>query len=161
MHPLTTGALLGLQCFHFLFLGLHDWIPFGSLNDVMAVRAVNPGRNLLADTLIGLIPCAFGFAASVFFLGRTYPPWLLVWLWVNYGLLFVFQMLAWWVPYLFVPEPARAARYQVMFGQTHGFLPARNGIRPNTLHVTLHISTLATLIVLGVLTAQQWWSNSQ
>jgi hypothetical protein len=42
-----------------------------------------------------------------------------------------------------------------MFGTTHAFLPERNGIRPNTLHVILHILTLATLVVLGALMAQQ------
>jgi len=61
---------------------------------------------------------------------------------------------AWWIPYLFRYEPERAVRYQVMFGATHAFLPERNGIRPNTLHVILHLFTLATLLVLGVLTAQ-------
>jgi hypothetical protein len=36
----------------------------------------------------------------------------------------------------------RAARYQAKFGRTHAFLPARDGIRPNTLHVILHVATL-------------------
>jgi len=39
-----------------------------------------------------------------------------------------------------------------MFAATHAFLPERNGIRPNTLHVILHLATLATLLVLAVLT---------
>jgi hypothetical protein len=42
-----------------------------------------------------------------------------------------------------------------MFGATHAFLPERNGVRPNTLHVILHLMTLTTLVVLGALTAQQ------
>jgi hypothetical protein len=49
-------------------------------------------------------------------------------------------------------QSSRAARYQAMFGQTHAFLPERNGIRPNTLHVILHAATLTTLVVLGALT---------
>ena len=60
---------------------------------------------------------------------------------------------AWWIPYLFRPEPVRAARYQVMFGATHSFLPQRNGIRVNTLHFILHLATLTTLVVLSALTA--------
>lgn len=60
-----------------------------------------------------------------------------------------------WIPYLFRPKPERAARYQVMFGATHAFLPERNGIRLNTLHVIFHVATVALLIVLGALTAQQ------
>jgi hypothetical protein len=47
----------------------------------------------------------------------------------------------------FRPEPERAARYQIMFGKTHSFLP-RNGMVPNTAHILLHLATAATLIVL-------------
>jgi len=39
-----------------------------------------------------------------------------------------------------------------MFGATHAFLPEHNGIRPNTLHILLHTSTAALLIVLAALT---------
>lgn len=53
------------------------------------------------------------------------------------------------------PDPARAARYEVMFGATHSFLPKRNGLRPDTLHVMFHAATLALLIALAVLTAQR------
>jgi hypothetical protein len=28
MHPIGTGGLFALQCFHMLFLALHDWIPW-------------------------------------------------------------------------------------------------------------------------------------
>jgi hypothetical protein len=160
MHPITTGALLALQCFHVLFLALHDWIPLGTLNDVNAVRAANPGRKLLAGTLISLVPFAIGLAASAIYFGRVYPAWLLWWLWISYGLLFVGELKAWWIPYLFRSEPERAARYQVMFSNTHAFLPAHNGIRVNTLHLVLHILTLTTLVVLAALTAQRGWPNS-
>jgi hypothetical protein len=67
---------------------------------------------------------------------------------VSYGLLFIGQIRAWWIPYLFRPEPERAARYQIMFGKTHSFLPSRNGMVPNTAHILLHLATAATLIVL-------------
>jgi hypothetical protein len=42
-----------------------------------------------------------------------------------------------------------------MFGGTHAYLPVHNAIRPNTLHVILHIGTLAILFVLAVLMAQE------
>jgi hypothetical protein len=149
----AMGALFALQCFHVVFLALHDWVPLGKLNDVKSVRAANPGRKLLAATLISLAPFAIGLAASAIYFGRVYPPWLFWWLWINYGLLFVGELTAWWIPYLFHPEPERASRYQAMFGATHAFLPERNGIRPNTLHVILHIVTLTTLVLLGAATA--------
>jgi hypothetical protein len=155
MHLITIGGLFALQCFHVLFLALHDWISLGSLNDVKAVRMANPVRKLVAGTLISLTPFAIGLSASAFHFGGAYPSWLLWWLWISYSLLFIGELEAWWVPYLFRPEPTRAARYHSMFGATHTFLPERNGIRPNTLHVILHLATLATLFVLGALTVQQ------
>jgi hypothetical protein len=41
-----------------------------------------------------------------------------------------------------------------MYAATHAFLPERNGIRPNTLHVLFDVATVAILIDLAVLTAQ-------
>ena len=157
MYPIIACTLLGLQCFHVLFLAFHDWIPLGALNDVKAVRAANPGRKLLVGTFISVVPFAIGLAASAAYFSRLYPKWLLWWLWISYAFLFVGELQAWWVPYLFRSEPERVARYQVMFGETHAFLPVRNGIRLNTLHVILHVATLTTLAVLGTLTAQQRW----
>jgi hypothetical protein len=58
---------------------------------------------------------------------------------------------AWWGPYLLGGSPARVARYQAMFARTHAFLPERNGIRPNTLHVALHVVVIAILVLLGFL----------
>jgi hypothetical protein len=58
------------------------------------------------------------------------------------------QIRAWWIPYLFRADPQRAARYRIMFGNTHAFLPVRNGIVPNTAHVMLYAFTAATLAVL-------------
>jgi hypothetical protein len=56
------------------------------------------------------------------------------------------------MPYLFRPDPALAARYHTMYAGTHSFLPERNGIRPNTLHVLFDFATVAILIDLAVLT---------
>jgi hypothetical protein len=153
MHPIAIGALFGLQCFHVLFLCLHDWIPLGRLNDVKAVRAANPSGKLLLGTLISTAPFAFGLAASAYYIRSSYPHWLLWYLGIGYALLFVGELQAWWIPYFVRHDTARAARYETMFGNTHAFLPARNGIKPNTLHVILHVMTLTTLVVLGFLIA--------
>ena len=67
---------------------------------------------------------------------------------ISYGLLFIGELQAWWIPYFGKPQPTRAARYGELFGNTHSFLPARNGIVPNTLHTVLHATTLLTLIAL-------------
>jgi hypothetical protein len=146
-------VLLALQAFHVLFLSLHDWIPLGSLNNVAAVRAANPGRKLLTATLISTSFYAFGFAVSILHRNGPYPHWLLWYLLISYLFLFIGELQAWWIPYFGHPQPERAARYQEMFGGTHSLLPARNGIPLNTLHVILHAVTVATLVVIVVVMA--------
>jgi hypothetical protein len=132
----------------------------GTLNDVRAVRAANPDRKLVAATLISLTPFAIGLAASAIYFGRFYPLWLFWWLWISYGFLFVGEVTACWIPYLFHAEPERAARYQVMFGATHAFRPEHNGIRPNTLHIILHVVTLTRLVVLGADYLTRHWKEN-
>jgi hypothetical protein len=154
--PLPTNSidkdleivLLGLQAFQVVFLWFHDWIPFGRLNDVAAVRSQDTLRRLVLVTLVQSVPWSIGLFFSARYFGQTYPAWLNSWLWITYALLFVGQVRAWWIPYLVRAEPARAARYQIMFGNTHSFPPQRNGLVPNTAHILLHVATAATLLVL-------------
>jgi hypothetical protein len=155
MHSVTMGALVALQCFVVLFVAFHNWIPLGTFNDVKGARAAFPGGKLLAITLINLTPVSIGLAGSAIYFGRTYPGWLIWWLWITYALACCGSMKAWWIPYLFRADPGLAARYRVMYGTTHAFLPERNGIKPNTLHVVFDVATVAILFLLGVLTAQQ------
>jgi hypothetical protein len=141
---------LGLQVFQVLFLWLHDWVPLEGLNDVAAVRTQDTTRRLIIVTLIQSVPFSIGLLFSALHLGRPYPHWLYMWLWISYGLIFVGQLRAWWIPYLLHVEPERAARYRVMFGKTHRFLPTHNGLVPNTAHIMLHVATAATLLTLLV-----------
>jgi hypothetical protein len=152
---LTTGrtveiALVLLQGFQVLFLWIHDWIPLGRLNDVAAVRSQDTLGRLIGITLLQSVPFTIGLYFSLRCFGHPYPRWLLYWLTISYGLLFIGQLQAWWIPYLFRPEPGRAARYRIMFGKTHSFLPMRNGLVPNTAHILLHVATFATLCLLWI-----------
>jgi len=140
--------LLALQAFQVVFLWIHDWIPVGRLNDVVAVRSQDTLQRLVVVTIVQSLPYSIGLFFSARYFGRIYPDWLDMWLWISYGILFVGQIRAWWVPYLLRAEPERAARFQVMFGDTHSFLPQRNGLVPNTAHMMLHLATAATLLVL-------------
>jgi hypothetical protein len=144
--------LIALQALQVAILWLHDWAPLAPLNDVAAVRAADSTRRLVIVTLVQSVPYTLGLVFSVIWRSEGFPAWLWDWLWISYGLLFIGELRAWWVPYLLRPEPQRAARYRAMFGATHAFLPEHNGVRPNTLHVVLHASTAATLIVLTSLT---------
>lgn len=144
-------ALIVLQGFQVLFLWLHDWVPLGPLNDVKAVRSQDTVFRLVVVTLIQSVPFTIGLLFSLLCFGRMYPHWLYLWLWISYSILFAGQIRAWWIPYLFRAEPQRAARYQIMFGNTHRFLPTRNGLAPNTAHIMLHMATAATLVALTAL----------
>jgi hypothetical protein len=143
--------LVALQAYQVAFLWLHDWVPLGRFNDVGAVRRQDPQRRLVVVTLMQSIPFTVGLYFSIRHLHEAFPGWLMLYLWISYGLLFVGQLRAWWVPYLLRAEPARAARYRAMFGNTHAFLPLRNGLVPNTAHITLHLATLATLVLLALM----------
>jgi len=155
--PLTRDLqilLLILQALQVAFLWIHDWLPLGTLNDARAVRSQDSTRRLIIVTLIQSVPYTIGLIFSGKHLGHHYPGWLHYWLWISYVSLFVGQLRAWWVPYLLRPEPARAARYQIMFGNTHSFLPQRNGLVPNTAHILLHVATAATLLTLLAIALQ-------
>jgi hypothetical protein len=141
-------VLIVLQVFQVLFLWLHDWVPLGRLNDVKAVRSQDTVSRLIVVTLIQSGPFTIGLLFSLLYFGRLYPHWLYLWLWISYSVIFLGQIRAWWIPYLFRAEPERAARYQIMFGNTHHFLPTRNGLVPNTAHIMLHLATAATLVAL-------------
>ena len=148
---LTTRVpetLIALQAFQVLFLWIHDWVPLGRLNDVAAVRAADSTGRLIFVTVLQSLPFTIGLVFSLKSLGTPVPHWLGNWLWISYGLLLLGQLRAWWIPYLIQAEPARALRYDRMFGNTHSFLPKRNGVVPNTAHVALHAATISTLLLL-------------
>jgi hypothetical protein len=142
------AVLIVLEACQVVFLAIHDWVPLGSLNDVSAVRSQDTTSRLVTVTLIQTGPFAFGLLYSALDFGRSYPGWLIEWLFISYLILFLGQLRAWWLPYLLRPEPLRAKRYRAMFGRTHTFLPERNGMVPNTAHLLLHVATLSTLCVL-------------
>jgi hypothetical protein len=134
-----------------IFIAFHDWIPLGALNDVKAAQDADTRAKLARVTVLSTLPFAIGLAATIYYARSGFPQWVWYWLWISYGVACYGVLRAWWLPYLFVPDPARAARYQ-MFARTHAFLPIHNGMRPNTLHVAFHIVLAATVAVLTKLT---------
>ena len=142
-------TLFLLQAVQVLFLLLHDWVPLGRLSDLEAGRSLDSLGKRIRAMLINGVPYALGLAFFCAYLRAPHlPGWVQTWLVWSYGILFAGELWAWWIPYLVRPDPARAARYQVLFGRTHSFLPSRNGITPNTLHCVLHLATLSTLLLL-------------
>lgn len=148
---LTIGAAIILQIYVTLFVALHDWVPLGRFNDVKAVRATEPAGRLVTVTILSTLPFAFGAAESAAH-SAHFPAWLMIFLWISYGVATYGLLRSWWAPYLLFNEPERARRYQAMHGATHAFLPLHNGMRPNTLHVTVHLAVLGMVADLALLT---------
>jgi hypothetical protein len=145
-------ALLACQFIVVIFIALHDWVPLGRLNNLAGIRAADSISKLVIVTVLSTLPFAIGFAASAYYVSTGLPIWLIWWLWTSYGAVVCGILRTWWVPYLLVEDPVRAARYQARFANTHAFLPERNGIRPDTLHVSFHAVIVVLLILLGALT---------
>jgi hypothetical protein len=144
-------AFIACQFYVVLFIAIHDWIPLGRLNNLQGIRSVDSTGKLLLTTFLSTLPFAIGLAGSIYYASAGFPPWLWWCLWITYGAGCYGMLRAWWLPYLVIEDPARAARYRARFAHTHAFLPERNGIRPDTLHVTFHAVLLTATILLALL----------
>lgn len=145
-------AFLSCQLIVVLFIALHDWLPLGALNNLAAIRATDSRLKLLLTTVVSTLPFAIGFALTAYYSTSDFPMWLGDFLWITYTAGLYGMLRAWWIPYLLIPDLVRAARYQSRFENTLAFLPVRNGIRPDTLHVCFHVVLVTTFILLCVLT---------
>jgi hypothetical protein len=145
-------AFIACQIFIVLFIALHDWIPLGKLNNLAGIRAIDSLGKRLIVTALSTLPYAICLAGSVYYASAIFPAWLDWFLWVSYGIGLYGLLRAWYIPYLLIPDPARAARYRQRFHQTHAFLPTRNGIRPDTLHVGFHAVYLVLVALLVKIT---------
>jgi hypothetical protein len=141
-------TFLTLQAIVVVFLLLHDWVPLGSLNNLKAIRGQDSVARTVFVSLLPGLPAAVGLFFSAKYFGEPYPDWLNMLLWITYGIFVIGLLQAWWIPYLFKSDPERAARYQIIFANTHTFLPKRNGIAPDTLHTCFHAVAVATVLAL-------------
>jgi hypothetical protein len=67
---------------------------------------------------------------------------------IAFTFLFIGELWAWWIPYFLGGANAeQIKKYDIMFGNTHAFLPEMNGITPNTLHFILHSFRLIVAIM--------------
>jgi hypothetical protein len=146
-------AFIACQTFVVLFIALHDWVPLGKLNNVKGVRSADPIRKLAVTTLVSVLPFAVALIATIHYAAGPFPGWLLWLLWLAYGAALYGVLRTWYVPYFLVNEPERARRYKLMHAGTLTFLPERNGLAPNALHVVFHAVILATV---GLLIYMTW-----
>lgn len=145
-------AFIACQIFVVLFIAFHDWIPLGKLNNLAGIRAVDTLGKRVIVTVLSTLPFAICLAGSIYYASTTFPGWLNWFLWLTYGYGLYGLLRAWYIPYLLIADPARAARYQQRYSQTHAFLPTRNGIRPDTLHVGFHAVYLVLVALLVKIT---------
>ncbi|HUA08726.1 MAG TPA: hypothetical protein VMA98_05575 [Candidatus Acidoferrales bacterium] len=129
----ARDLLLALQGLVVAILAVHDWLPLGRFNKTRTIRADRTLTQVLSVTAFQTVPFAFGLICSSFFRYTPYPAWLYGWLWISYGALFLGQVQSWWIPFIMKP-------YWIARG--------RASVTPNTLHLILHLATLATLVLL-------------
>lgn len=129
----VRDLLLALQGLVVAILALHDWLPLGRFNTVREILPQRTVTQMLTVTLVQTLPFAFGLVCSAFYRYTPYPTWLYAWLWISYAAMFLGQVQVWWLPYI-IRSP-RAVR-------------VRDRVTPNTLHLILHLATIATLILL-------------
>jgi len=150
---ISEYVLLVSQSFILLFLLFHDWIPLGSLTNLEGVRAENTTGELIKMTFLNSILVIIALIIYLIFMGKRYPLMAKIYFILSYSILLIGAIFAWWIPYFFGASQEKVDRFNVMFQNTHAFLPVLNGIVPNTIHVIFHsllVITIGTFIYLFV-----------
>jgi hypothetical protein len=142
---------LGLLVWHVLFLSLHDWIPLGRLTDLPALRSQRSRKErILASLLMGAI------SGLALYLNWAHSPspsrGILLFTLILYLFFLAGAIQAWWLPYLFGIGASEKliSEYQVMFGNTCTWLPIRNGITVNAIHIVWHVTALLTVVLAAI-----------
>jgi hypothetical protein len=151
-----NNLFLAILLAHFLFLGLHDWVPLGRWTDLPALRSQ---RSLKARILASVIMAAIqGIALYLNWTQSPHPSYgTRLFTLILYAAYIPGILRAWWVPYLFGVGISEKfiADYKIMFGNTYTWFPQRNGITVNALHTLFHISVVVELILAAI----RFWSQ--
>lgn len=145
---ISEKFLIACYGFILLFMLVQDWVPLGSLNDIDAIAQENTASQLLFITLIGVVQIVILLVLIFIFIGKRYPIWAKLWLIIHPSCIFTGVLFSWWIPYFFgIGAEEKVERYQIMFGDTHSFLPVMHGIVPNTLHFIFHVTLLLCILL--------------
>ena len=127
---------------------VQDLVPLGALNDIEGIASVESFNEIIVVTLNGVVQILLIMGGILFFIGKRYPIWIKIWLIIHPSCILLGAIMSWWVPYLFgIGAGEKIERYNVLFGNTHSFLPVMNGIVPNTLHTIFHLVLLICIIL--------------
>lgn len=141
---LAQTIFLVFQAVMLIFVLFHDFLPLPPFNDVKALQNHSSRPMLLLAAVINGLFFAVPFVLSLTLMGNWIARLVIIglYLWIFLG-----ELRAWWLPYFFGAKPKLVEENQMLYGNTHAFLPKRHGIVPNTAHVFLHILTFLTLLL--------------
>ena len=134
--------------FILLFMIVQDLVPLGALNDIEAIASVESFNEIIVTMLIGAVQILLILGGVLLFIGKRYPLLVRIWLLVHPTCILLGAIMSWWIPYLLgTGTEENVERFNIMFGNTHSFLPIMNGIVPNTLHTMFHLVLLICIIL--------------
>ncbi|MBM7601016.1 hypothetical protein JOC34_003437 [Virgibacillus halotolerans] len=134
--------------FILLFMIVQDLVPLGALNDIEAIASVESFNEIIVTMLIGAVQILLILGGVLLFIGKRYPLLVRIWLLVHPTCILLGAIMSWWIPYLLgTGTEEKVERFNIMFGNTHSFLPIMNGIVPNTLHTMFHLVLLICIIL--------------
>ena len=158
MHDALVGKIINeenemmlffifLQTILLIFMLFHDWIPVPPLNDVGTLKKVDGHFYRLLGSFINGATVLIPLSITLYYHQSSMPLSASVTIFSFYFFLTIGTILSWWVPYFF----GSSQKHQEQFGKfknTHHFLPARGShVRPNTLHVILHLQVWLCLMI--------------
>lgn len=134
--------------FILLFMIVQDLVPLGALNDIEAIASVESFNEIIVTMLIGAVQILLILGGVLLFMGKRYPLLVRIWLLVHPTCILLGAIISWWIPYFFgTGTEEKIKRFNIMFGNTHSFLPIMNGMAPNTLHTIFHLVLLICIII--------------
>ena len=129
-----------IQCILFFFMALHDWVDIPPFTDLAALKKAHSLKFRLIGSFVNAILVLIPVVVTTYYFDSPIPLWARLFFVFVYGLITFGTITAWWIPYFgggywLHGNEAGFEEYR----NTHSFLPPRDHVVPNTLHVVLHI----------------------
>jgi hypothetical protein len=129
----------------FVTFAAHDTIPLGRWNNLAHFKREIPLARRIKGSVANSLTA--GAIVVLFWLGWIHGgdmagDWRMTLL-ITMGVMVYMEFGAWWRPYLLGATPAIVEKLRPNWEGTYGFLPERNGIRPNAIHALMHTATVA------------------
>jgi hypothetical protein len=144
-------TLIVLTAVYLAVVLLHDGVPLGRLNDLERQRELQPLRSRVLVELGNVLPIVAVLVLAILFPVGRLPLGAAIYIGAYIVVFAVLVWLSWYGPYLLGSTREREAAARHEYGRTVQILPARGAhIRPNLLHVLLHLLFLAVAIAAAI-----------